>query len=241
MTDTARIHAAMESSGGNLRGAARQLGMSSLQLKDIIKLDESLRTRWVKGEDEKGAPGAESIIHRPMPATVTLGKDKLSMEEAKKIADAAAAEDSSLRDGLLNLGVRGDALEMALAMQQVQKKHFTRCIEILGGGITKSSLDVMVEIDKINKRLNEAGVPLDEQHMLREDRRGLLDILGRFKDKVDKSALIQATVKKLEAEAKSGGKGRSGKPAFGVLVQGERVEIHDHSGGGNGPSGVEQH
>ena len=233
MTEAAKIHTAMEAAGGSLRRAARALGVDSLVLKDAINSDPALRARWrTAGEAEKGVPGDAETLHRPATDVVTVGKDKLTLEEGRKIADAVAAEDAAIRNGLLNMGVKASGLNMVMAMQTVQRKHFARCIEILGGGITKQAIDVMLEIDRISERLSQADVPMDEQFMLRMDRRGLLDILGRFKDKVDKSALIQAQVKKLEADAKAGnggGRNKPGKPGFGtLLVKGETVEIHEH-------------
>lgn len=232
--EAATVHAAMEAASGNIREAAKALGTTSLALRDIIQKNEGLRTRWrIAGVKGTGAPGVEATIHRPpaptLPKTITVAGEVIEEDEARKIAKAAADEDAAVRSGLLNMGVRGKGLEMVLAMQQVQRKHFARCIEILGGGITKQAIDIMVEVEAISDKLNTPGMTLEEQMMLREDRRGLLDILGKYKDKVDKSALIQAMVKKVEAEAKAGGKNRPGKPGFGVLVQGEKVEIHEHN------------
>jgi len=230
--DTATIHAAMETASGNLGVAAKSLGMTTLKLKDLILADDGLKQRWrISGLRGSGSPGEHSVIHRP-PAPPMVDGKSVSSEEAQKIAKALEEEDAAVRSGLLKMGVSGTGLEMVLAMQQVQRKHFARCIEMVGGGITKQAIDIMLEVEKINNRLSDSAVPLDEQAMLREDRRGLLDILGKYKDKVDKSALIQAMVKKVEADVKGGGKGsRHGKPGFGVLVQGERVEIHEHPPG----------
>jgi len=215
----------MEAVGGSLRAAARTLGIKHLKLRDIIQSIPSLRTRW-RVAGEVGVPGVAAEIHRP--AVLRVGNEAVPLEDAKALADALEAEDCAIRTGLLKMGIKGAGLEMALALQQMQRKHFSRCVEIVGGGITKQFLDVMTAIHEIEEKLQATtDMPIEEELMLREDRRGLLQVLGNFKDKVDKSALIQATVKKLEAEAKGGGRGKAGKPGFGVLVQGENIHLHE--------------
>lgn len=228
------IHAALELECGSVNKAAARLSISHSNLRKIISADNGLRSRWMlKNEAGTGAPGEESTIHRELvtPETIAVGGKELELDEAKKIARAMDEEDAAVRESMMSLGIRGEGLEMVLAMQKVQRKHFARCIEIVGGGITKQSIDIMMEIAKINAKLESTTNPptFEEQRMLREDRRGLLDILGRYKDKVDKSALIQAMVKKVEAEIKNGKKGGNSRPGFGVLVKGEKVEIHEHT------------
>ena len=230
--ETAKVHAALEAAKGKIPEAATLLGTTSIALKKIINADDGLKQRWaIAGSKGTGSPKEASTIHRPAAPAISVGGKELEFNDAKEIAVAMEDEDAAVREGLLKMGVRGAGLEMVMAMQQVQRKHFARCIEIVGGGITKQAIDILGEVELISKRLSEVGVPLDEQIMLREDRRGLLDILGRYKDKVDKSALIQAMVKKVEADIKKGGKGGSaGKPGFGtLLVKGEKVEIHEHT------------
>ncbi len=218
----------MESAGGKLPEAAKLLGVTSPALKKIVMADDGLKQRWaLAGVKGTGAPGEPSTIHRPPAPAITVAGKEIEYSDAKAIAKAMEDEDAAVRSGLINMGVRGSGLEMVLAMQQVQRKHFARCIEIVGGGITKQAIDIMGEVDLISQRLAEPGVPLEEQMMLREDRRGLLDILGRYKDKVDKSALIQAMVKKVEAEAKGASKSQA-KPKSFLAIQaqsGSNVEV----------------
>ncbi len=101
------------------------------------------------------------------------------------------------------MGLTGATLDLSIACQQFHKKHFRSALEGMSGGIYRQFMRVMEAIDKIDNRLNEnTEFPLTqpEELMLREDRSRLLVILGQFKDKVDKSVLIQAQVMKIARE-----------------------------------------
>jgi hypothetical protein len=134
------------------------------------------------------------------------------------VAAAIKKEDADVRSGLSKMGLKTSTLDMAMAIRELAGRHFGSCLQLTGGGVTKQFLQVMVEIEKIDARLDPETVrdfpmTLPEESMLREDRRGLLQVMSQFSDRVNSSALIQAKIWKMKNE---GNKQRNERPK-GVL------------------------
>lgn len=226
----AKINAAMETSEGDRRIAAELLGITRIELHNFTHRNPVLRARWVASRAKHSAMPAEaSQIHRPMPViTKPQSESAIAILSDADIAKAIEKEDSLVRNGLDNTGMKPKVRDLAMALQKLQNKHFTRCVEMLGGGITKQFLEIMVEVEELTRRLNDTvAPPTPEQELLwREDRSRLLDMMQKFYDRASSAALTQAKVHAL----KNQGNGRkSGKPGFSplVAVQGQHVTINE--------------
>lgn len=207
----AKIHEAMEAAHGNSTVAAAMLGVDKEDLWNAIKNFPSLRERWFTNEKRGGLPGSPEIIHRPL-------------ESDKALARAIAKEDRMVAAGLKDMGLSDEASKLAMALQKFQGQHYKRALEMLGGGITKQFLDVMVEIQAITHRLsNEIGLSPQQEAMLREDRSRLLAVMNAFYDRANKAALTQAVIKNKLGAGKGGSKA---KPGFTPLVMKVEGDVH---------------
>ena len=179
----------------------------------------------MEGETEKPiidiAPPEKPKTRRrlPMPTEAALINREAMSDEA--IASAVKREDELVRQGLEAMGLTNAESAMALSLSAFQRGHFRSSAQMIGGGITKTFIGVMVEVEAINARLNMGDkLELPVEMMLREDRRGLLDVLAKFADRSNKSVLVQAQVMEIAArarkDAQSGG-GSGGKPGFSPL------------------------
>jgi hypothetical protein len=197
----AQLDAALQRTNGNVTQAAELLGMGVSSLYKFIDQTPDLSVKWGIRKGAVLPPGGAASIYRP-PVHVPAG---MNLEEVEA-AHALALEDESVKAGLESIGVHGAARDMALALQKFTRQHFTKAIQILGGGITKQFLEVMAEVDSISKELRQPLLPEREQ-MLREDRCRLLDFMLRSYDRGDDAAMTQAKI-----AAMSSGTGKARKP-----------------------------
>ncbi len=202
------IHLAMEQAGGVRKIAAEILRVPMGTLNRNLTQNDNLRARWSKSAD-KSVPGDPDTIHRPA-TTFT--------EEELRTAVALKNEDDSIRLGLRGLGLSSKSIDLSRACQQYQKVHYRTAIEGISGGIYRQFMKVMEAIDEIDERLadrKDFPISLPEEAMLREDRRGLLKVMGEYKTHVDQAVLIQAKVFKALKDKKEKDKDRRPK---GVVV-----------------------
>jgi transposase-like protein len=214
--EKARIHAALEKTGGDYGAAAEIIGIERGQLSAIIHNNKDLKLRWTTPREFTTPPSDAVTISRPVIPTAAPAPALPSDEE---IARAIEREDALVRKGMEAIGVTGPKLDTALALQKFHQKHFQRAIELLGGGITKQFIDLMSEVESINKEL--AGVLTPQRELLlREDRSRLLDLMNKFYDRANQAVLTQAKVEVLKKQAKEGAGGgkKTGKPGFAPLV-----------------------
>src|SRR5689334_4489105 len=109
-----QIHAALEKTDGHRRQAALMLGMSEKDFNAKLYTDAELRLRWV-GDAKTGRPKGERqepptkaiTLHRPV---VVEPQDQQATED-RHAAEAIAAEDQLVRQGIAALGVNGQALD----------------------------------------------------------------------------------------------------------------------------------
>jgi hypothetical protein len=204
-----QVNAAMEKADGQASVAARAMGIIPARFYNMLHKHKELKLRWCKSETPQEAPDETVALNRPTlippPAeALEAGREKidaLTLVDDRSVAEAMDREDAAVRGGLAKMGVYGQTLELAMALQAFHKKHFTKAIEILGGGVTKQALDLMVEIQNITNTLNgDPNMAPAKEMMLREDRVRLLDLLGKFYDKASQAVLIQAKVKTMQGE-----------------------------------------
>jgi hypothetical protein len=205
----AEIHAALEQTNGDRAAAARLLGMDTKQLAQHIHNTRDLRACWSQKKPEP--PTECEIIHRE----ASTGLLPVTGGNLFTEAEALQKEDDALKKGLSALGIGGNLVELAHSLQQFQSKHFTRVIELMGGGLTRRFLKIEEAIDDIDQalRLLDPTCPEDvaREQILRQDRAALIDLQQKCYDRVNKAALTQAIIKEKQ---KAGHAPDRGKPGF---------------------------
>lgn len=180
-----QIHAAMEQAGGVASEAARLLGIPSRDLNTILWNNKTLRLRWTSAGKEEQAPTEAVTIHRP---TIPV------LKEDEEVADAMTQEDKLVKSGLEAIGLKPKALNVAMALQKYHNKHFAKSLEMIGGGITKQFIDLMMEVDELTTKINSGTVSEAKEMILREDRAKLLDLMSKFYDRANQAAITQAKI-----------------------------------------------
>jgi hypothetical protein len=226
----ARIDAALELHGGDRAAAATQLGISQSDLKNEIHNTRALRVRWAQSKRNEALPPDQAdAMHREVMELEPVVGGELVTE---KDAQALAKEDRSLTKGLKSLGLNPMLVDLASSFQQFQSKHFSRSMEIMGGGLVRRYLMIEQAIDKVEAELQALmeGPPDDcdveqkiawmssmaeREKTLRQDRQVLIELQQKAYDRVNKAALTQAIIAQKQADASNPGK-RAGKPGFGV-------------------------
>lgn len=205
----------MEAAEGRSIDAAKALGMEEQKLWNCINKNPELQARWSKTYGGVTPPGDEVALSRPMMPELVEPQDMILANEID-LAAAMEREDKLVRKGLDAMGIKGAALDLATALQKFQRRHFTQAMEIVGGGVVKQYLDLMVEIQKINASLDDPEAELEPQEelMLREDRSRLLAMQIKIYEQVQQAVVIQAKVKAIKGENK-----KSGKPKGFLAIQ----------------------
>ena len=211
-----------------MKGAAILLDMSYSGLRSMVQKDPELRARHTR---PKGRAKAAKEIDQPVSQDmVELGRKQQSQASdseillpEKQVSEALSREDENLKDGLTAIGLSPQATKSAEALQKFHNTHFTKAVEIIGGGMTKTFVEIMACIDDINSRLEDGGLTLEEEQMLRQDRSRLLEIQGRTYDRSLKAAMTQDVIAQKLSE---GGKGEEsrGKPGFRPIVNAIKIE-----------------
>lgn len=213
-----KIHAAMQQAGGVATDAGKILGLPPKKIHQYIHDNADLRARWATSKHNPVAPVEAETLSRP--PVRPLSNDMILAEKIKE-------EDNMVKGGLKNMGLSEEAVTLALSLQQFQRRHFARAVELIGGGITKAFLDAMMDVEKIRNQLDSGELAPEREFMLRTDRTNLLEIMGKFFDRANKASMTQAIIKhKLQNE---GGNGKPAKPGFGTLVKATNVQIVQRS------------
>ena len=217
-----------------MSGAAKLLGITYGCLRSQVHSDPDLRSRHTRAnKGKKGAAAEAKSIDAPsVPDDMSdLGRkqelDRVAGEALlteKRVAEALIAEDSNLKEGLGAIGLSPQAMRSAEALQKFHNTHFTKSVEIIGGGMTKTFVEIMSEVEGINSRLEEGGLTLEEEQMLRQDRSRLLEIQGRTYDRSLKASMTQAVIQQKLADAGEGGAAKRGKPGFAPIVNAIKIE-----------------
>lgn len=217
-----------------MAGAAKLLNITYGCLRSQVHADPELRarhTRANKGKknavveakniDDPSVPDDMSGLGRKQELVRIKGEALLT---DKRVAAALIVEDANLKDGLNAIGLSAQATKSAEALQKFHNTHFTKSVEIIGGGMTKTFVEIMSEVEHINERLEEGGLTLEEEQMLRQDRSRLLEIQGRTYDRSLKASMTQAIIQQKLADAGGGGAIKRGKPGFTPIVNAIKIE-----------------
>lgn len=222
--DTQQVHSAMEAAGGDAVEAAKALNIAPIKLYNILHKTPELRARWTRSKENLNpVDQAAAAINRPV--------DPVPVNDVEALNAAAV----NLRKGFEAVGLKGEALEQAVIIQQFARKNVRELMGFMAGSIAKQFADIEVEIDAINQRL--AGKELvdgdwvpakgimttETEAMLRKDRQGLYDL--RIKS-YDRATRAQVAMAMAQAKLNGGSKGKGGAtaPGFGPLIKAGRKE-----------------
>jgi hypothetical protein len=195
---------------GDFSAAAASLSTTTEYFRKLVSAEPALRMRWLEAPK---APPVSAILNRP---------------DDVAVAEAIQREENALKKGVDGLGLSNRGKDLAVSCQRFYRNNFREVIKITGGGITKAFLEALVEIEKINEKLERIGdLPEEKQvameGILREDRSRLLEFIYKASAKVDQGVLIQAKIQKMFSEGGRGGRG-DGKPGFTPLKKAQVVE-----------------
>lgn len=229
--------AAMEKAGGDRKKAAEILGIAIGSLDQRIARHEPLKVKW-GGWSAPSSPPESVTLSRPIIPAIPERQLPVIKDNNEAIAAAMDAEDDRIRQGVQKLGLNDVELNMAMAFQSFQRRHFTTSFDLLGGGITKQFISLCTEIEAINKRLAGGFEEVDSdgkpvkltptmEAILREDRAKLLVIQVQMYDRATKAAMTQIEVKRLRDGKDPSGKGND-KPGFAPLAVSVTGDVHIH-------------
>ena len=217
-TQLKRIHIALEQTGGQRKEAAELLGMSENQL-----------DHWIRKHRELTSYAKDAT---PPSELETLGREPIERTPEGEIAMAVAKAERQVREGFAAIGVRGEALEQAIAFRNFGKFHFEDMRQYTGGSVAKLLADLMALQKKVVDDFT--GTPLTDteiQGILRthHDRivGRIIEVYDRVRDSALTSAIIEAKRKEMALQK---GRGRPGfaplVPAVAMSVQGN-VTVND--------------
>jgi hypothetical protein len=156
MTDDQRqkVHRALEKAEGCRAKAAIILEINLSTLRQFIRNDEVLSSRWggVNVESETVLPKTptnEQVLHR---IPLDTGNPHPTMGDYD-IELALSQENKALRLGLKSLGLTTDQQAQAESLQKFTHNFFGATIELMHGGLVKSTLQMGIEKERTHNRL----------------------------------------------------------------------------------------
>ncbi len=199
----------------------------------MIHKDPELRAKYSR---KKGRVKEAKDIDKPQSQDmVELGREQQAkakegevLLQDQQVAEALKKEDENLKDGLTSIGLSPLAVKSADALHKFHNTHFTKAVEIIGGGMTKTFVEIMASIQEITDRLDDGGLTLEEEQMLRQDRSRLLEIQGRTYDRALKASMTQAVIQH-KLQENTGGEQSRGKPGFRPIVNAIKIEADNVS------------
>ena len=200
-----QTRAALEKAQGNVAFAAEILGIKRgtlyKRIHDNRELHKFHRTL------QQANPEALTIHREPLGEEA--GED-FALPTEEQVALALEKEDKLIKKGLANMGLTVSLQDMAIGIKTFCGHHYGTCLQFMGGGLTKQFLQTMQDIEEIRAALQTGsykGIPItiEQEIVLREDRKELLKILAQFNDRVNSSALIQAKIWKMKSDKRGGG------------------------------------
>lgn len=209
----AAIDLALVEAKGDVPQAAMLLGVTPATLRSRIHDSRILKARWAERHNPTAVPSEAIVINRP----------PLEVEASDaEIAEAIKKQDALVRRGIKDMGFDGKTLDMAMSLQAFQRKHFMSALDLMAGGLVKSYLDVMVEVENLNASIN-TDLPLEQEQMRREDRSRLLDLMIKMYDRTARARLTLVDAAAKESSKKAG----ASKPGFNPLVvKGRNIQVN---------------
>lgn len=200
----AEIDQALVACQGDRTAAATVLQMEVTELTKAIHNNADLKLRWGDSRRTTPEPGTELVIHRPAPP------------EEQAVAEALDREDAIVRKGLDGLGLDAGALNLAMAMQKLNRKAYASLLDMMCGGMAYDNIRSREVINDIEKELKEEKeLDAAREMMLRDHHVKLLDLRIKQAAQYQELELTRAKVEAL----KKGKKDAPKKPKGFLAIQ----------------------
>lgn len=228
----AEINSALETTSGDFVAAAAMLGMPYQDFAQTITHDEILRSRWARTENPRAFTKAlthEQTLDRDLadqiiPLVEKFDDDTPLTEEELALAKAARHEDARFKKGLEGLNLPPAGLTLALALQDLQGKNFKASVELMGGSMTSSQINMLLVFNRQIKRLEFVQGEIEKLTMDSPKRKEHLDEESKLTRQITtiaeqirlgyecsmKMAMLLAVVKARKANG-----GKQPKPGYG--------------------------
>jgi len=226
---------ALTAANGNFAIAAEALGMDEKALRQRVTQNHFLAARWRRVKDEP-APTQEQTLARTSPVTTTPIAPVLQSEAI--LAAQIAKEDAKFKKGLSGLGFNSEELEYATKLQSFYGEHYSKCGDVLRGGLTVVGVRVMLLAQNVHDRIITAPViakltgderdkALIEQRMLFSQFHRLCENLIKMSEAADNSSVIRAKIDLWKQQAKDAqSKPKPGRAGFTPLLAVKADHLH---------------
>lgn len=225
LEEKVRIDEALNQVNGDITQAAILMEMERKRLKDKIYNNADLRRKWTKHGRKEETPRTDPAIFRdvrqiPETTDIPIGCDQ---ENQLALLAEVERENAALKKGLEEIGVTPDAMAEALVLQKFQRRFYSSSIELIGGGITKTFIEMRSMLKELTEEISAGVEDPEREKMLRDDRARIMELLGRTFDRAQKAALTQAIIryklnKKREVEKPKGFLSIDAKPGSQVNI-----------------------
>lgn len=213
---------ALETTNGDIAEACALIGITSEEGRDIITSCRVLEEKW-------RTPRKGLVAPTQLAADLRQQTHYEVDANAGKLVDEAAIH-AAMQSDLGKMQLTKGEVNLALSFRDFTNNHFSRMMQVMGGGLTRRFMRLEKEIDKIDLELD--GLDLDKPQdamrevTLRHDRAALIELQQKAFDRVNKAALTQATIRQKEAATKNNPSGTpAGKPAFGSKPRLTQVNV----------------
>jgi hypothetical protein len=212
--DIAKIHKAMEATGGNRRAAAEILGIEKSRVDYAVAHNPALAAKWkVTAALLDGETNVNEIttISRKPP-------EPLALTQQERTVVALTVQERTLNKSLAKLGFKGKEIEAISSVEEFAGAHFDQTLSIMHGGLLKSAMRLMLLAENIEQRyLQDEGLGEKDRNWWWNQYFRILEKLRDMNEQTNKAALTKALI-----EIKKKGNNGLGKPGFssgGMAIQ----------------------
>lgn len=175
-----QINATLEDCNGDLKNAAFILQMPYETLKRHLREDKALNCRWGTQNPPSRdipEPDADSTFSRNLGEKLITLPDEvidelpISVEDEENAKQYVKENRKLLKKGLDGLGLSKRGSEIAIALQQFHEDSFTQQVQIMGSGMTRTTIQLFEFFDGTLERLQAVRAVLgDYGELQNEDR-----------------------------------------------------------------------
>lgn len=135
-----------------------------------------------------------------------------------EIASGVARANAQLKSGLQSIGLSQELVNDGASLAAFAQAQFSSLLHLTSGGLARLYLEMLAEVRKLNKDLEEPGkYEFEEEEMLRKDRSEILKAVIQLSQEVRESSMTAAKIEQIKADEKNGkGGAGAGKPRLGA-------------------------